>query len=72
MARPAFGNRHFLDRPVADCRHDDRVLGGVAMDARTMMAALWLSLGLAGGATYFALLRRNASLYSVNLDQMFA
>ena len=32
------------------------------MDARTI-AALWLLLGLAGGATYFALLRRNASLY---------
>jgi hypothetical protein len=32
------------------------------MDARTI-AALWLLLGLVGGATYFALLRRNASLY---------
>ena len=32
------------------------------MDARTI-AALWLLLGLVGGATYFALLRRNTSLY---------
>ena len=32
------------------------------MDARTI-AALWLLLGLVGGATYFALLSRNASLY---------
>jgi F1F0 ATPase subunit 2 len=35
----------------------------MAMDARTMIAALWLLVGLAAGVAYFALLRRNTMLY---------
>jgi N-ATPase, AtpR subunit len=35
----------------------------MAMDARTMIAALWLLVGLAGGVAYFALLRRNTMLF---------
>ena len=33
------------------------------MDARTMIAALWLLVGLAGGTAHFALLRRNTMLF---------
>jgi hypothetical protein len=39
------------------------LLGGVAMDARTMIAALWLSAGLAAGVAHYVLLRWNTSLY---------
>jgi hypothetical protein len=35
----------------------------MAMDARTMIAALWLLAGLAGGVAHFALLRRNTTLF---------
>ena len=59
----ASGNRHLLDRPITDCRSGDRLLDGMAMDARTMIAALWLLVGLAGGVAHFALLRRNTMLF---------
>jgi hypothetical protein len=39
------------------------LLGGVAMDARTMSAVLWLFAGLAGGVSHFALLRWNTLFY---------
>jgi hypothetical protein len=39
------------------------LLGGVAMDARTVIAVLWMLAGFAGGVAHFVLLRRNTLLY---------
>lgn len=39
------------------------MLGGLAMDAGTMSALVWLGIGLLGGTAYFALLRRVTLLF---------